>query len=281
MTTILQSLRLIRTVNCLLASAGVWAGAYMTLEPINWPSLILVASATFCICAAGNVFNDLRDIEIDKIAHPARALPSEKLSAAFAFRLGIGLGLIGLILPLFVNFVSELVVVAAVALLLAYNYRLKRLPLAGNLIIALLTGGTLVLGGVATSVEPTFDLPGPLIPALYAFLLHLMREIIKDILDMEGDRKNGLRTLPIVWGVRVSLVAVFVLSICLSAAVYRPVVLEWFGYQYGYVAGIGVCLPVVVMSISTLVHPSTLMLKVFSVVLKVAMGIGLFALFIA
>jgi geranylgeranylglycerol-phosphate geranylgeranyltransferase len=280
-TPILQSLKLIRVVNCLLASIGVWAGAYMTLEPISWPSLILVASATFCICAAGNVFNDLRDIEIDKIAHPARGLTSGKLSAEFAFRLGIGLNLIGLILPLFVNFASDLVAVAAVALLLAYNYRLKRLPLVGNLVIALLTGGTLVMGGVATSVEQTFDLPGPLIPALYAIFLHLMREIVKDILDIEGDRTNGLRTIPIVWGVRASLVGVFVLSICLSAAVYWPVLLEWFGYRFGYLAGIGVCLPVVVMSISALVRPSTLMLKVFSVVLKVVMGIGLFALFLA
>ncbi len=281
MITIVQSLKLVRVVNCLLASVGVWAGAYMTLEPINWPSLILVASATFCICAAGNVFNDLRDIEIDKIAHPTRGLPSGKLSSAFACRLGIGLNLIGLVLPLFVNFASELVAVLAVALLLAYNYRLKRLPLVGNLVIALLTGGTLVMGGVATSVQQTFDLPGPLIPALYAVFLHLMREMVKDILDMEGDRKNGRRTLPIVLGVRASLVGVLVLSICLSVAVYWPVVLEWFGYQYGYVAGIGICLPVVSMSIITLVRPSTLMLRVFSMVLKVAMGIGLFALFLA
>jgi geranylgeranylglycerol-phosphate geranylgeranyltransferase len=276
-----DSLKLIRAVNCLLAAIGVVVGAYLTLEPLSWLPLGLVAMSTFLVCAGGNVFNDMRDVELDRIAHPERVLPSGKLSAGFARRLGLILTALAPILAVLVNLPSLLVVLAAIGLLVAYNVGLKRLPFVGNLIIAVLAGGTFLVGGLANSVDNAFTLPGPVIPAVFAVILHLMREIVKDIEDIEGDRAHGARTGPMLIGVRPALGVVLFLGLLLGLAIYWPYAEEWFGYRYMWAAGIGVLLPVALMSLMCLFKPTHAAVVRFSIVLKVSMGIGLLSLILA
>jgi geranylgeranylglycerol-phosphate geranylgeranyltransferase len=277
----IDSLRLVRVVNCLLAAIGVVVGAYLTLEPFDWLPLGLIALSAFLVCAGGNVFNDLRDVELDRLAHPERVLPSEKLSPRFARGLGLALSGLAVILAVFVNLPSLLVVLAAIGLLVAYNVGLKRLAFAGNLIIAILAGGTFIIGGLANSVDNAFALPGPIIPAVFAVILHLMREIVKDIEDIEGDRAHGVRTGPMLIGVRPALGVVLLLALLLSVAIYWPYAEEWFGYRYMWAAGIGVLLPATLMSLICMFKPTHAAVVRFSFVLKVSMGIGLLSLVLA
>jgi geranylgeranylglycerol-phosphate geranylgeranyltransferase len=281
MSAFISIVRLIRPVNCLMAAICVPVGAYMTLEPLVWPPLVLVATAIFCICAAGNIFNDIRDLEIDRIAHPARILASSRLSVSIARRIGMALNGLGAILSFGAGVPAAVAVWVMIGLLFAYNNYLRRVPLLGNVVVALLAGSVFMIGGVVIGPPVVFELPGPIIPALFAFLVHLMREIVKDAQDMEADRKHGLRTLPMVIGVRGSLYCAAILAIILGLAIYWPYREEWFGRKYMLVAGIGVILPVAVALSYVLAKPAVSRMPVLCTTLKVSMGVGIVALLLA
>jgi 4-hydroxybenzoate polyprenyltransferase len=103
----------------------------------------------------------------------------------------------------------------AAALLWGYSARFKRLPLVGNVSIGALTAALVLL----PELQLLTGRQAVWLYALAAFLLTVVREIIKDIEDMRGDAQHGCRTLPLVWGVaRSKWVAGFFLA-CLVALV--------------------------------------------------------------
>ena len=59
----LEILRLIRFLNCLLASVGVWIGAYLTWLGPSYYGPSVAAVAAFLVCAAGNIINDVVDVD--------------------------------------------------------------------------------------------------------------------------------------------------------------------------------------------------------------------------
>ncbi|MBI5268018.1 MAG: geranylgeranylglycerol-phosphate geranylgeranyltransferase [candidate division Zixibacteria bacterium] len=264
-----------------MAAVGVVVGGYLTLEPLVWTSLLTVAVAIFCVCAAGNIFNDIGDVEIDRIAHPDRILVSGRLEVSAARRIGLALTLVGAVLPLFAGLAVVLAVWVMIGLLITYNRYLKRVALAGNLLVATLAASVFMVGGYATSPQVVFELPGPPIAALFAFLMHLMREIAKDTQDMDADRQFGRRTLPILLGERASFIFIAALAVILSLAIYWPYREEWFGRYYMIFAGGGVILPIAVTLTYLFVHMAADKGRILSAVLKVSMGVGLLALLVA
>ena len=94
-----------------------------------------------------------------------------------------------------------------------YSNNLKRQPLIGNVLVAILTGLSIDL------VDLLYDLHNTLviIYSLFAFFMTLVREIVKDMEDMKGDYTFGCRTLPIIWGIRkTKWVLYFILTIFLA-----------------------------------------------------------------
>ncbi|MGD8922810.1 MAG: UbiA family prenyltransferase, partial [Candidatus Zixiibacteriota bacterium] len=130
-------IRLIRAGNCLLAMAAVWVGAYLTwLDPVYYGPLV-AGFAAFLVCAAGNVINDIVDIDIDRVNRPDRVLVRGDVSIPYARNLAILSGVIAIICGVAVNIEVTIAVVAAMVLLLLYNLWLKRVRVAGNFVIAL------------------------------------------------------------------------------------------------------------------------------------------------
>ena len=194
-------------MNCLLAGVGVWIGAYLTwLTPLYYGPTV-AALAAFLVCAGGNTINDLVDIEADRINRPDRVLVKGRLSKKYVRNLAIVLNAMAIVMAISVSLWLTTIAVTTIGLLLVYNLRLKKVPLLGNALVALLAALTFITGGIAVDPALTFRLPGPLIAAAFAFLFHLVREIVKDVQDIEGDRKAGLSSLPQVIGVSMSLVA--------------------------------------------------------------------------
>ena len=183
-----------------------------------------------------------------------------------------------LLLAATVNTEVALVATAVVLLLVAYNFLLKRIPLAGNLAIAVLGGLTFVTGGLAVDPKLALALPGPLIAALFAFLFHLVREIVKDVQDLEGDSSVGLRTLPQVIGVRRSLGLALMLFVMLVILTYLPILYGWFGTYYQIITVYVVDLPLLLLLILVWGNPTPSLLRIGSFGLKVGMGLGLIAL---
>ncbi len=276
-----DSLRLMRWENCCLAAVGVYVGAYLTWLTPTYYGPIIASVAGFLVCGGGNIVNDLVDIEIDRVNRPWRLLVRGVLSTRYAASLAILMNVGAIVLALAVNQFVAVLTLVTIVLLLLYNFRLKRVPLAGNAIIAGLGGMTFLAGGLAADEILAFSLPGPVIAAVFAFFFHLVREIVKDVQDIDGDRRAGLRTLPLVIGVQKSLWLALLLFVVLVLLTYLPVLAGWFGTCYLIIAVYAIDLPILLLLILVLGNPSPRMLRLCSPVLKAGMGLGLVALVLA
>ena len=281
MQNVLNYLSLIRVVNCLLAAFAVLLGGHLTDPAPSYGLLTLAALAAFLVCAAGNAHNDLVDIEIDRVNRPERVLPKGALSTAQARLAAYGLAGSALLVALFVNAWVVLTVVGSLVLLAAYNLCLKRLPLTGNLAIALLSGMTFLFGGLASDPYLTWHLPGPLIPAVFAVLFHLVREILKDCDDVTGDGRGGVTTLPQMIGVQSSAGIALGLLFVLVLLTYVPIYYQWFGRAYEIITIYLVDLPLLGLLIFVWGNPSRRLLRIGSLALKIGMVLGLIALLIS
>lgn len=212
-------LTLTRPGNAVAAGVLTFTGAFVAGGALARPLAVLAAVlATACATAAGNAVNDYFDRNIDRINRPDRPIPSGAVSPrealVFSGVLFVGAVAAALTLP----WIALLIAVANLSALLAYTKVFKGLPGVGNVVVAYLTGSTFLFGGAAVG-RPL----GAVVLFALAALATLTRELIKDVEDIEGDREEGLRTLPIEVGERVTLwlgVAVLALAVVASAVPY-------------------------------------------------------------
>jgi geranylgeranylglycerol-phosphate geranylgeranyltransferase len=221
-------IELTRPVNAVAAGALTFIGAFVAAGVRASPGRTLAAvGATVFATAAGNAINDYFDREIDAINEPARPIPRGAVGprGAFAFSLALFAGAVALaaaLPPLAVG-----IAVVNLLALVAYTELFKGLPGVGNAVVAFLGGSTFLFGGAAVGR------PGATVVLfLLAALSTVTREIIKDVEDVEGDREEGLNTLPIAIGERRAL---YLAAGCLTVAVLAspvPYLLGTFGRAY-------------------------------------------------
>ena len=108
--------------------------------------------------------------------------------------------------------------------LILYEIIFKKIPLIGNIVISLLVGSVFIYteAGLINSI----DITGKIF--VLAFLLNLIREIIKDIQDINGDNANNIRTLPILIGVNATILFVRAISVLFIMIYMHPV----YSFQY-------------------------------------------------
>lgn len=195
----------------------------------------LLILSTLCIAAAGNIINDIYDVETDLVNRPSKVIIGKKISEKTAFTLFITLNVIGVLIGFYLShlvgrsgFFAIFVIISA--LLYVYASYLKQMLLLGNIVISVLVGLSILIVGVfelmpaitaqnqatqLTFFKILFDY------ALFAFLINLTREIIKDLEDVDGDYKSGMNTLPITIGRdRASKVAFAVSLMPLLGSIY-------------------------------------------------------------
>lgn len=271
-------LSLIRAANCVIAAAAVWVGAWLVTQAFPILPVALTSIAAFLVCAAGNILNDVVDIEIDRINRPNRALVRQVVTVPRAKLLVVAINLGAILVSLFVSLMVGGVVLFSVVLLFWYNLKLKHIPVAGNLVIALLSALTFVVGGMSVDTYLLARLPGPLVPAAYALLFHFVREMIKDVEDMEGDRQAGVRTLPQRIGKSSTLALALSIYLLLVLLTLVPIYFGWFGRMYEIITVYVVDLPLLALLIFVWGNPTPRLLRIGSTALKIGMLLGLVAL---
>jgi 4-hydroxybenzoate polyprenyltransferase len=170
--------------------------------------------ATVCTAAAGNVINDIYDIKADRINKPTKVLitnPQEKNAAQFAYALLNIFGfIIGLYLSIKIKNPTFVGIFVFTALLLKwYSSYLKKKPVIGNLAVSMLISISMLIVGFFDIIPAITEENGirqyhgfyTLVDyAVFAFMFNFIREIIKDIEDVNGDLELNMKTLPIVFG---------------------------------------------------------------------------------
>ncbi|MGC8913482.1 MAG: UbiA family prenyltransferase [Thermoplasmata archaeon] len=237
----LAYLKIIRLGNCALASTGVIVGAIIAegigvFSQTEILQMFFASLVVFFSTAGGNVLNDYTDRDVDRINHPERAIPSGEIKPEHALIYSLVLFALGFFFALISRywFVLTTILVLAIGLMVAYEFRFKAEGFSGNVIISFLTALVFIFGGAAFG-NPLLTVPF----AVVSFLGSLYREIVKDIEDIAGDVNR--HTLPKKVGIRnagkiaiASLVAGIGFSIL-------PLFLPDFGFypKIAYALGIG------------------------------------------
>lgn len=192
-------IRLTRAWNLMIIVAAQYTASVFLIQdssPADW-KLFLMSASTVLIAAAGYVINDYFDIKIDLINKPREVMVGRSITRRSAIFLhsffsaaGVGAGLI-------VNWRVAVLNLFSSVLLWWYSASLKKKPFSGNFVIALLTGFSI---SVLYLVYPDAGVT-VLLYSVFAFAMTLIREAVKDMEDLEGDKAFDCRTLPIIWGI--------------------------------------------------------------------------------
>jgi geranylgeranylglycerol-phosphate geranylgeranyltransferase len=260
---------LVRLPNLVLTAGGVAVGGVLALGALAWPApLCWAIAASAGIGAVGYVANDLVDLEADRLDHPGRPLPSGALSPAVARLVGGTLGGLGLAAAWVAGRAVFAIGLAALAVMLVYSPLLKRRGLVGNGAVAVVASLPLVFGAAAAGAWRA-----GLVPAGIAALLHLAREIVKDLEDVRGDATVGRRTVPLAYGAAAGFVAAAAALLLFVPVSLAPWLAGWYGARYGLsVAALNAGLAVLIARLLTR------RLAGASLALKGAMVVGLAAL---
>jgi geranylgeranylglycerol-phosphate geranylgeranyltransferase len=270
---ILSYVKLTRPQNNLIAALSVLVGATISAHVDFWDKVSLACLSAFLISAGGNSINDFFDVKIDRINKPYRPLPRGEISLSSALVFSIALFLSGIALSLWIKPANIGVAGLACGLLIIYSSILKKRFLWGNLTVSLVSALAFVYGGMVTD-----DFRLSLIPAAFAFLFHLGREILKDLEDRDGDFSSGASTLPIVLGASLSLGICTLVFIALIALTLFPYLFDIFSSAY-LVLVLGVDLVLVYVMWSMWGDRSPENLHRLSNILKADMLLGIAAIF--
>lgn len=225
-------LRVIRANNLLMLALMQLTFRYGYLQfqdvPValtHWQFALLVLS-TICIAGGGYLINNVFDTETDLYNKPNQVIIGKKMSEAAAYNIYIVLNCIGVGIGFYLsNVINQpsfaIIFVAIAATLYLYASTFKKYLIVGNVLIAaLLSLSVLMVGLFVLFPMITIEnqsMMGILFKimidyAIFAFVINLVREIVKDLEDVNGDYNQGMNTLPIALGVSRTATVVFFLS---------------------------------------------------------------------
>lgn len=228
----------------ILIPAFELAGIIPLLDHFHFSILVF---STVLIAAGGYIINDLEDYEIDLLNKPDKVIINQYISAQNAWKLYWSISILGFLISLYLAFYVKnlpLIIIYPTAIFLLYFYSksLKKSVLWGNMIVSIFcafVAGIVIFAerenvwemkGLGTAVVNIF-----IFYLLFAFFSTMFREIIKDIEDEEGDRKNGCRTLPIIFGKNVAKwVGIFFGNVLLGILVYWIFLKKENGFDLGF-----------------------------------------------
>ena len=198
-------LKLTRFPNLLIIGLTQYlAVIFLVAHPENWYGkifdfhLFLLSSSTILIAAAGYIINDYYDIKIDYVNKPHKVVVGKLVKRRIVLASHVILNFFGIAIGFYLSIWVGIINFLAGFLLWIYSNKLKRQPLIGNVVIAILTGLAILV--VAVYFQRNVSLL--LNYSVFAFSINLVREVIKDMEDLRGDMRFGSKTLPIIWGLR-------------------------------------------------------------------------------
>jgi 4-hydroxybenzoate polyprenyltransferase len=238
MNSTIAFFKLIRWKNLTFIVLGQFLVKYYLDKFITNPafdalSFTLLVFSTICIAAAGYIINDIYDLDVDNINKPERVIINKLISEKIANKLYLILNILGLTTGYYLsirigNESLFTFFLMSSALLYFYSITLKKIFLIGNLVIASLIGFSLILVVIFDLYEVfqtkniDFTVPNAIFKTVlyyagFASFLNLIREILKDIEDYEGDKQMDYKTMVVLLGTATSKIFILILNAILIA----------------------------------------------------------------
>ena len=266
---------ILRPLNLLQATLAVVLTTAFLGEMEQTNILILLILSVITINAGGNIINDIYDLEIDRINRPDRPLPSGGMRVNQARIYLIILFAAGSLLAWSISLQTFIIAgPISIPILIAYSACFKRQPLIGNLTVSFMLGLAFIYVGSAFG-----NIKATLVMAVLAFGFTLIREIVKDLEDMEGDAQDKARTLPLVWGESKTLALVLLLMGVFVVLDTLPFFLGVYNHIYLWMVIMGINLPLFVFAFILWRKPNKKNYSRTQLFLKLDIFVGLAALY--
>ncbi|MFX0203765.1 MAG: UbiA family prenyltransferase [Candidatus Hodarchaeota archaeon] len=219
-------LRLIRVEHSLIGSIGVTVGAIITTRIehtfLNRIRLLQAALVAIFIIAGSFALNDYFDVDVDrKNRRFDRPIVTGDLSARQVLIGAIIAIIIGLFIASFLDFLLLGLATIVTFLATIYNFRLKEFGLLGNIYIASTYAAPWIFGGLVFSPKSSTAWIAFGSLSLITFIAGLGREILKGIMDTEGDTLRNVRSIARKYGPKTA--ASLAVSFILIAVVLTPI----------------------------------------------------------
>ena len=219
---------------CLLNPFYSASGVPFAIGSFDFALLVL---STLLIAAGGNIINDILDIDSDKINKPDKIWVGKLMTKKNAYFIYLALSITGVTIGFYLSFrigylMFGFIYLAIALLLYFYSSSYQKIAFVGNITVSVLSAMVVLIVWLyeffALRSQPVFF--AKLMPvtgivsilvwsyAVFAFLTSVIREIVKDIEDREGDAKAGYRTLPVVSDIGTSKAVVIIITIITMAA---------------------------------------------------------------
>ncbi len=250
-------LALVRWPNLLFIAITQMLFVYCIVHPIIYQAgavpnvrgqyFVLLIIASVLIAAGGYIINDYFDLNIDQVNKPDKLVVAKLISRRWVIFWHLFLSIVGVVMGFYIDWFTRvrflgIANLGCVGLLFLYSISLKKKLLSGNVIISLMTAWVIIVISwcetsnlLQPSLRGLFTEKITRISFLYAgfaFIISLIREVIKDMEDIEGDRRFGCNTMPITLGINATKVFVavwlVVLASALSAVQFYSFVLKWW-----------------------------------------------------
>lgn len=198
LTMILTKYALIHSISDLITSSSL--------------QFIFAVFAVICITAAGYIINDIFDIEADRINKEGLNLIGLAISRKKAWYLYLFFNFLGLFLGIYTSLKNNArpliwVFTTSILVLFLYSYLLKKIAVLGNVVVAVLCSMPILItyalqnAYASSGVENHIYLYNVVLCySIFSILTTFVREIIKDIADVDGDLKINAKTIPIIFG---------------------------------------------------------------------------------
>lgn len=248
-------IRLVRWPNLLFIALTQFVFVYCVMMPVfrnsniepNVHGLIffLICTSSVLIAAAGYIINDYFDLNIDQVNKPGKLVVEKIIRRRSAIIWHIVLSITGIALGFYVDYTTRIWLLGfsnmtCVFLLFIYSASLKRKFLIGNILISLLTSWTILVVAwceynhlIKTNNGLHADkiLRDTFLFAGFAFVISLIREVVKDMEDIEGDRKYGCKTMPVIWGINATKIFAAVWIVVLAGVL---IIVQVYALRLGW-----------------------------------------------
>lgn len=243
----------------------------LPLESVDFTLLVL---STVFMAAFGYIFNDVKDEEVDKINKEQKRIIGKKFDKSSGLLAGWVFLIISIGISIYLGIKLQMIQLIFLHILIAvglwyYSTQLKKTILTGNIIISLFTGISVFIVWlyhlVALKNNPIMMVDAQkiiefatytvIIYSAFAFIISLIREIVKDVEDKEGDEKTGMKTFVIRYGLiktkALSFTLLGLMLLLLLSAAYMAYSYGWLQLAIYLLVAVGIPLIYFIMNLQS------------------------------
>ena len=246
--------RLMRPINCAMMGFAVFVGAVLAnpqFFSVDWLNILYGFVTGFTLTAASMTINDYYDRAIDAINEPSRPIPSGSVSAREALAFVFVLSAIGFVFAYITSVLCLVVAIISWVVVVTYVTVGKSSGLPGNFLVSTCVAIPFIYGSIVLNQLPL----SVLLFALMAFLSNTGREITKGIVDVKGDRAEGVKTVAVRYGEKNAAVVAALFYVSAVSLTSVPWILSLVSFWF---------IPLVLVTDIGLVASSALLLRDYS-----------------